>query len=233
MRKILLGILLVGIGLNSQAQNNSELVKHYESYYAQMKQQGDMQGVIDAITHLNLLSPNKARKDTLAILYMNDGRHIQALNTIGFQLDPNDSDLAVEVKAVCLQELNQPERAIEQFEELYKRTPNILVAYELADLKTQVNDLAGATEHIEYGITNAPDDLQRTFYESQTPYNVPVKAAFIYLKGLVKYKENPKENIDAAIAIMDEALAEFSEFNLARLSKEALLAQKNTPQKDN
>ncbi|MBT8258080.1 MAG: hypothetical protein KJO49_06380 [Bacteroidia bacterium] len=233
MRKILLGILLVGIGLNSQAQNNSELVKHYESYYAQMKQQGDMQGVIDAITHLNLLSPNKARKDTLAILYMNDGRHIQALNTIGFQLDPNDSDLAVEVKAVCLQELNQPERAIEQFEELYKRTPNILVAYELADLKTQVNDLAGATEHIEYGITNAPDDLQRTFYESQTPYNVPVKAAFIYLKGLVKYKENPKENIDAAIAIMDEALAEFSEFNLARLSKEALLAQKNKPQKDN
>ncbi len=233
MRKILLGILLVGIGLNSQAQNNSELVKHYESYYAQMKQQGDIQGVIDAITHLNLLSPNKARKDTLAILYMNDGRHMQALNTIGFQLDPNDSDLAVEVKAVCLQELKQPKRAIEQFEELYKRTPNILVAYELADLKTQVNDLSGATEHIEYGITNAPDDLQRTFYESQTPYNVPVKAAFIYLKGLVKYKENPKENIDAAIAIMDEALAEFSEFNLARLSKEALLAQKNTPQKDN
>ncbi|MBT8267874.1 MAG: hypothetical protein KJN59_01530, partial [Bacteroidia bacterium] len=203
------------------------------SYYAQMKQQGDIQGVIDAITHLNLLSPNKARKDTLAILYMNDGRHMQALNTIGFQLDPNDSDLAVEVKAVCLQELKQPKRAIEQFEELYKRTPNILVAYELADLKTQVNDLSGATEHIEYGITNAPDDLQRTFYESQTPYNVPVKAAFIYLKGLVKYKENPKENIDAAIAIMDEALAEFSEFNLARLSKEALLAQKNTPQKDN
>ena len=119
------------------------------------------------------------------------------------------------------------------FEELFKRTPNVLVAYELADLKTQVNDLPGATSHIEYGIANSTDDLQRTFYESQTPYNVPVKAAFIYLKGLVKYRENPKENIDAAVAIMDEALAESENFNLAKISKEALIAQKNAPQKDN
>ena len=231
--RILLGILFIGLCLNVQAQNKSELVKHYETYYAQMKQQGDIQGVIDAITHLNILAPNEAREDTLALLYMNDGRQLQALNTIGYELDTNDSDLAVEIKAVCLQELNKPKLAIAQFEELFKRTPNILVAYELADLKTQVNDLTGATEHIEYGIANATEDLQRTFYETQTPYQVPVKAAFIYLKGLVKYRENPKENVDAAVAIMDEALAEFADFNLAKISKDALIAQKNAPQKDN
>ncbi len=231
--RILFAIILFGVCVNIQAQDKSELVKHYEAYYAQMKKQGDIQGVIDAMTHLNILSPSQGRKDTLAVLYMNDGRHMQALNTIGYELDPNDSNLAVEVKAVCLQEINQPKRAIGQFEELFKRTPNVLVAYELADLKTQVDDLAGAKEHIEYGIANSPDDLQRTFYETQQPYNVPVRAAFIYLKGLVKYRENPKENIDAAVAIMDEALAEYSDFNLARISKEALIAQKNKPQKDN
>lgn len=231
--RLLFGIILFALCLNVQAQGKSELQKHYEAYYAQMKKQGDIQGVIDAITHLNIIAPNKGRRDTLAVLYMNDGRHMQALNTLGIELDPNDSDLAVEVKAVCLQELNQPKRAIKQFEELFKRTPNVLVAYELADLKTQVNDLTGATEHIEYGIANAPDDLQRTFYETQQPYNVPVKAAFIYLKGLVKYRENPKANIDAAVAIMDEALAEFADFNLAKISKEALLAQKNTPKEGN
>ena len=56
-----------------------------------MRTQGDVQGVINALTHLNILSPNQARKDTLAVLYMNEGKHIQALNTIG--IDKNENDL--------------------------------------------------------------------------------------------------------------------------------------------
>lgn len=231
--KNLLLLLVFSIGFQLSAQTNTELLKHYEAFYKQMKSQGDVQGVVNALTHLNLLDPNQNRKDTLAILYMNNSQHIQALNTIGIDKNPNDSDMAVEVKAVCLQALNQPERAIEQFEELFRRSPNILIAYELADLKTQTDDLAGANLHITYGIANSKDDVMRTFYETQQPYQVPVKAAFTYMKGLVKYKENPKTNIDAAIAIFDEALAIAPGFNLAKISKDALLARKKAPQKDN
>tara|TARA_B100001063_G_scaffold88815_1_gene82612 strand:- start:496 stop:1113 length:618 start_codon:yes stop_codon:yes gene_type:complete len=204
------------------------MLAHYIEYYKQMRTQGDVQGVINALTHLNILSPSQARKDTLAVLYMNEGKHIQALNTIGIERNENDSDMAVEVKAISLQVLNQIERSVEHYEELYKRKPNPLVAYELADLKIQLDDLLGATKHITFGVANSKSDVMRTYYESQSQYQVPMKAAFIYLKGLVRFKENKTLNIDAAIEIMDEALAIAPNFNLAQISKDALLSQKTT-----
>jgi tetratricopeptide (TPR) repeat protein len=230
--KKLLGLLVFILAFQINAQDNNALLKHYEAFYKQMKNQGDVQGVINALTHLNILSPNKARLDTLAVLYMNDGKHIQALNTIGVERNEDDSDMAVEVKAVSLQAINQPKLAVEQFTELFKRKPNVMIAYELADLKIQLDDLTGASVNITYGIANAKEDMKRTFYEMQTPYQVPVKAAFLYLKGLIKFKENNELNIDAAIALLDEALQVAPNFNLAQISKNALLAKKTPVKKD-
>jgi len=231
--KKLMGVLVFIFAMQINAQDNAGLIKHYEAFYKQMQSQGDVQGVINALTHLNVLSPNQGRLDTLAVLYMNDNKHIQALNTIGIEKLATDSDMAVEVKARSLQAVNQPERAIEQYQELFKRTPSVMIAYELADLKTQINDDTGATLHITYGFANSKDEIKRTFYESQTPYQVPIKAAFIYLKGLIKFKENKETNTDAAVALLDEALQIAPNFNLANISKEALLARKNTPEKKN
>lgn len=214
------------------AQSNSELLKHYEAYYNQMKSQGDVQGVINALTHLNILQPNQARKDTLSAYYMNEGKHVQALNVIGIDVNENDSDLALEVKAVSLKALNEVERAIQQYEILYKRKRTAMIAYELADLKIQTNDLAGANLNITYGLANSQPDMGRTYYESQMPYQVPIKAAFLYLKGLAKYRENPEINMDLAIASLDEALQLAPNFNLAQISKEALLAQKSGAKKE-
>ena len=229
----LVGFLFFVFALQINAQDNSALLKHYEAYYKQMQKQGDVQGVINALTHLNVLSPSQGRLDTLAVLYMNGNKHIQALNTIGIEKIASDSDMAVEVKAISLQVLNQPERAIEQFEELFKRKPSAMIAYELADLKTQINDDTGATLHITYGIANSKADVMRTFYEMQTPYQVPIKAAFVYLKGLIKFKENNELNIDAAVAILDEALQLAPNFNLAQISKEALLTRKKPSENKN
>jgi tetratricopeptide (TPR) repeat protein len=231
--KKLIGIIVFVFTFQINAQDNKVLIKHYKAYYKQMQNQGDVQGVINALTHLNVLSPNKGRLDTLAVLYMKNNKHIQALNTIGIELNATDSDMAVEVKAISLQVLNQPKRAIEQFEELFKRNPIAMIAYELADLKAQLNDDLGATLHITYGIANSKAEVMRTFYESQTPYQVPIKAAFLYLKGIIKFKENNELNIDAAVAIFDEALQVAPNFNLAQISKNALLARKNTPDKKN
>ena len=77
---------------------------------------------------------------------------LQALNTIGIELESSDSDMAVQVKAISLKALNQPKRALEQFEELFKRQPNPYLAYELADLKIQTGNNAGAVTNVEYGI---------------------------------------------------------------------------------
>ena len=227
MRKLYILLLFFTASL-AYGQNDNSLLDHYKKYYEQMKSQGDVQGVINGLTHLNVLEPSQARADTLAVLYMNEGRHVQALNTIGIESNENDSDMAVEVKAISLQFLNQLDRSLVHYEELFKRKPNPLIAYELADIKIQMDDLMGATKNITFGIANSNSDIMRTYYETQGQYNVPMKAAFIYLKGLVKFKENKEDNIDAAIAIMDEALAIAPNFNLAKISKDALNAQKKT-----
>ncbi len=221
-------LLLFSVCFSATAQNNSDLQKHYEAFYQEMRQQGDVDGVINALTHLNILSPSKERKDTLAYVYANNNQHLQALNTIGIEKDTADSDMAVQVKAISLKALNQPKRALEQFEELFKRQPNAYLAYELADLKIQTGDNTGAVTNIEYGITNAKDDMKYAFYERQQPYEVPLKAAFLHLKALTQYNKD-KDNVDAAVALIDEALAIDPNFNLASLSKQALVARKSPP----
>lgn len=227
MKKLLLALFTVTCFLGT-AQTNTELQKHYQDFYDQMRLQGDVDGVINALTHLNVLSPSIERRDTLAYIYANDNQHLQALNTIGIEKVDTDSDLAVQVKAISLKALNQPKRALEQFEVLNVRQPNPYLAYELADLKIQTGDNVGALTHIEYGIANAQDDMKYAFYERQQPYEVSLKAAFMHLKGLVQFNTD-KENIDAAIATIDEALKIDPNFNLASLSKQALTTRKDAP----
>jgi tetratricopeptide (TPR) repeat protein len=228
MKKFLV-ILFGAISLVAQAQSQADLLGHYQDYYRQMRLQGDVQGVINALTHLNLLDPSPARLDTLAYVYTNNNQHMQALNTIGIERNPEDSDLALQVKAVSLKALNQPRRALEQFQLMYERGPNPYLAYEIADLKIQVGDSPGSLSEIEYGISNATDDMKYAFYERQQPYEVPLKAAFVHLKGLAQFNMD-KNNIDQAIASFDEALAMAPNFNLASLSKQALESRKQTPE---
>ena len=225
MKRFLILVVMIS-SLQISAQSTSELIKHYEAYYEQMKDQGDVQGIINGLTHLNILIPSQARKDTLAYIYMSEGKHLQALNTIGIEKNTSDSDIAIEVKAVSLKAAKQPKLAIEHFDEMFKRKPNAIIAYELAELNMQTQNFAEATKHVEYGIANAKDDMLRTFYETKTPYQVPIKAAFLYVKGLIKFNENKTANIDPAVDILDEALKAAPNFNMAQIAKNALLQQK-------
>jgi len=94
MKKIvLLLIVMSSMGITAQAQ--TELKSHFEAYYAQMKKQGDIQGIINAMTHLDVLEPSQARKDTLAYLYVSEGRNLEYLNTIGIEINPTDYDINV------------------------------------------------------------------------------------------------------------------------------------------
>jgi tetratricopeptide (TPR) repeat protein len=222
MKKLVL-ILVVMASFNMAAQTKSELQNHFEAYYKQMKKQGDVQGVINAMTHLEILKPSQARKDTIAYLYLSENMNMEALNTIGFDKNATDSDLNVEVKALALKALNEPKRALEHYEVLFSRKPNPYLAYEIADLKLQLQDLAGARTTIEYGLANVKDDMKYAFYEMQQPYEASLKAALTYLKGLVIYNEDTKNNIESAIVTMNLALSIDPKFNLAKISKDALL----------
>ncbi|MFD2916884.1 tetratricopeptide repeat protein [Psychroserpens luteus] len=236
MKKLIL-LLAVVTTFNVTAQTKSELLKHFEAYHKEMKGQGDVQGVINAMTHLNVIQPNQQRSDTLAYVYVSEGRNLEALNTIGIDKNANDSDINTEVKAIALKALNQPERAIVFYEELFKRNSNSYLAYEIADLKTQLQDFAGAKAKIDYGLTNVKPDMKRAFYESQQPYEVSLKAALTYMKALIVYNMNQTDNLDQAIALLNEALTMDANFNLAKISKDALVARKaegtSAPEKKN
>lgn len=225
---IILTCLALSFSLN--AQTNQELLKHYEAYYKQMRAQGDVQGIINGLTHLNVIEPSDARQDTLAYLYMNEGRFMQALNVIGIDLYATDSDMAVEIKAVSLKALNQPKLAIIQFEELFRRLESAAISYELAELYIQDQDLTKALKQVEYGLLHVEKNMKKTYHESQEPYQVPLKAGFLYLKGLIKFNENKETNIDAAVSYLEQALTLAPNFSLAYASRSALLGQKKQPE---
>ena len=228
MKKITIALVMF-ISAMSFAQGNAELKAHYEAYYKQMKNQGDVQGVINAMTHLDILTPSQARRDTLAYLYVSEGKYIQALNTIGIEKNASASDLNVEVKAISFKNLNDIKRALEQYNVLFDRSPNPSLAYEIADLMMQNNEDAGAKVKIEYGLKNVTDDMKRAFYETQRPYETSLKAALIYLKALNLFKENQATNLDAALKLVNDALAIDPNFNMAKRTREALEAKKAQP----
>lgn len=228
MKRILLLLILIS-STSLFAQSQNEMLAHYEAFYKEMRLQGDVSGVINALTHLNVIAPSSERRDTLALVYLNNGQHVQALNTIGIENNPDGSNISVQVKAMSLKAMNQPKRAIEQFEILYKRNPNPYLAYELADLKILTGDTTGAAGNIEYGLANAKDEMKHAFYERQQPYEASLKAGFYHLKGLLVFN-NDKAKVDEAIGLMDEALKTDPSFNLASLSKQALESKKNTPE---
>ncbi|MEM5563526.1 hypothetical protein WNY78_00350 [Psychroserpens sp. AS72] len=225
MKKIIL-LLAIVTTCNVTAQTKSELLKHFEAYHKEMKGQGDVQGVINAMTHLNVLQPSPQRLDTLAYIYVSEGRNLEALNTIGIDKNANDSDINTEVKAIALKALNQPKRAVVFYEELFKRNANAYLAYEIADLKTQLQDLGGAKASVDYGLTNVKPDMKRAFYESQQPYEVSLKGALTYMKALIVFNMNQNDNLDQAIGLLDEAIALDANFNLAKISKDALVARR-------
>ncbi|KJD36537.1 hypothetical protein PW52_02480 [Tamlana sedimentorum] len=229
MKKLLTTALVV-FAISLHSQTNTDLLKHYEAYYNQMKLQGDVQGIINAMTHLNVLQPSQARKDTLAYIYMSENQYRQAINTIGFEKKSSDSDIALEVKAVSLKALKRPELAIGHFQEMFNRKPNPYIAYDLAELNMTTQNNSEVEKHINYGLANAKDDMKKAYFETQQPYEVPLKSAFMYLNALNTFNKDRKNNIDAAVDILDAALKSAPNFNLIQLTKTELLRQKQALQ---
>jgi tetratricopeptide (TPR) repeat protein len=224
MKKIL-WMALCASTMSLQAQTKKELTQHFASYYKSMRQQSDVQGIISALTHLNILSPDNLRRDTLAYVYASNNQHIQALNTLGIEENETDSDLAIQVKASSLKAIGQLPRALAQYNLLSKRKPSPYLVYEMADLNIQLGKDNMALLLIEQGMVQATEDMKFAFYERQEPYEVSLKAAFLYLKGLATFNKN-KEEVAQAIALLDEAIAISPNFNLAQLSKQALTQRK-------
>ena len=93
-------------------------------------------------------------------------------------------------------------------------------------MKIQLQDFAGAKASVDFGLINVKPEMKRAFYESQRPYEVSLKSALTYLKALIVFNMNQTDNLDSAINLLNESIAMDANFNLAQLSKDALVAKK-------
>ena len=102
-------------------------------------------------------------------------------------------------------------------------------AYEVADLKILTGNTQAAMEDVEFGLANASDEMNYAFLKDNNPIRFHFKAAFMHLKALITFNGD-NENIDEAVAIFDEAIKMAPNFNLASLSRQALLERKEQNQ---
>ncbi|GLB51486.1 hypothetical protein NBRC110019_05250 [Neptunitalea chrysea] len=225
MKKLALIIVFFAVTFMSNAQTNSDLLAHYKKFYAQMKIQGDLQGSINALTHLQVLAPSQAQRDTLAYYYLSGNQYAQALYVLGDAKDDNASNLAIEVKAVAFKSLNMNEQSLEQYEILFKKNPTVYIAYEMADLKTQLGKFNESLQSVEYGLSNVKDTDKIPFYETQQPYEVAAKAAFLYQKAIAQFSLN-QEDFDTPLKTLTDAINVAPNFALAKNIKQALLQKK-------
>jgi len=228
MKKIILCLVALIAITTTQAQkkkkgNNTEaaLTTHYQKYYKMMLENNDLDGAIQGLSHLLILAPTEAKKDTLAYMYLQANKPLQAIKVVG----NSTSDLALKTKALGFKNINNPKKAIENYEALIQKSKNVLDVYELAQLQFSIQRYGEAKASINYGFQNSKEEKVRIFVKGNSYLETPIKAAFLNILGLIEYNLD-KGNIDKAIAIFDEALKIDPQFVLALENKKGLIAQK-------
>ena len=228
MKKIIFCFLALVTFTTTQAQKNKKknntdtaLTKHYQKYYKMMLENNDLDGAIEGLSHLIVLAPSQTKKDTLAYMYLQANKPMQAIKVVG----NSTSNLALKTKAIGFKNLNNPKKAIENYEALIQKNNSVLDAYELAQLQFSIQRFGEARATINYGLQNSKDEKVRIFIKGNSYLETPIKAAFLNILGLIEYNLD-KSNIDKALAIFDEALKIDSQFVLALENKKGLLAQK-------
>lgn len=228
MKKITLCFIALLTIATTQAQRNKKeattetaLKNHYQTYYKMMLEYNDLDGAIEGLSHLIALEPSEAKKDTLAYMYLQANKPIQAIKVVG----NSTSNLALKTKAIGFKNLNNPKKAIENYEALIQKNSNVLDMYELAQLQFSIQRFGEAKATINSGLQNSKEEQVRIFVKGNNYIETPIKAAFLNVLGLIEYNLD-RENKTKAVAIFDEALKIDPNFVLAIENKNEILTRK-------
>lgn len=222
MKKIIFVSVVCFFGISLFAQTKTATTNPHLKVFQQSSGTGDLATAVTALSYYVIdQGANSVYEDTLAMLYMQQSAYVQCYYWAEKRAKVKPDDLMLmEMKAICLDKLNQPKEAIAQFEKLYAKTKSPYHAYQLMELQYSIKRLAeclataNSTLSIEFKPNhtmtyNAGEQLGRTY----------LQAGIFNIQALTYYDLDRKAE---AKQYFEKALALDSTFVLARQNLEAL-----------
>jgi tetratricopeptide (TPR) repeat protein len=202
---------------------------HLKVFY-QAVQTGDVNSAVLALNYYISDQANTAYTDTLAMLYMQQGAYGQCYYWADkrLALSPEDATL-MEMKAVCLEKMQQPTEAITLFEKLFKKTQSPFHAYKLMELQYGIKRLiecvttAQAAERLQY-----KPEFVMPYVVGEQRGRTYLQAGVYNVHALALYDLDKKAE---AKQYFEKALALDSSFLLAKQNLEAMRAIEASPDK--
>ncbi|MEP6675504.1 MAG: hypothetical protein ABJA78_10120 [Ferruginibacter sp.] len=195
--------------------------------FNQALQCGDVPTAILALNYyISEQNGNTPYADTVAMLYLRQGAFAQCYYWADKRLALKPEDIGLmEMKAICLDKMQQPTESIALFEKLFKKTQSPFHGYKLMELQYGLKRLveciatAQATEKLQF----KPDYIM--------PYTVGEQSGRTYLQSgvynihaLALYDLDKKAE---AKSYFEKALALDSTFLLAKQNLEAMKSLEN------
>jgi len=204
------------IAFSSIAQNSNQ-VELEKKKLKQALIYGDQSTATTMMYNIIALEGEKSvYKDSLAYLYFNRRSYLSCFLATEDALknSPKNVEL-LEMSAISVESLGAYDKAITSFEKLVSITNNNFHAYKLAALNFQVSKFDEAYTAIKKADALPDNGKESITFPINKNYNqpVPLKAAIIYLKGMIEQNLNDKV---AAKASFLKAIQLFPEFILAK-----------------
>lgn len=214
--KNLFFLLILFITFSSIAQNSNQ-IELEKKKLQQALVYGDQSTATSMMYNIIALEGEKsAYKDSLAYLYFNRRSYLSCFLATEDALknNPNNVEL-LEMSAFSVESLGAFDKAISSYEKLLSITNNNFHAYKISVLHFEMKKFNEAYTAIKNADALPDNGTESITFPINQNYSqpVPLKAAIIYLKGMIEQNLN---NVTAAKASYQKAMQVFPEFILAK-----------------
>lgn len=204
----------------TSAENGNEghakaLYTYVERSYQSALQYGDLDAAKNALYLLLSIDPGaKSYKDTLAMLYYENGNYVQSL-LIGNEIleDFPKNEMVLDIVAVSQQNLGLLKEALATYEKLFVLTGNIFSLYQVASIQYTLKRFGECADNLESIITS-PDAMETIAISAGQGrvQDVPIIAAAYNMKGVLALDLKDTEQ---ARLMFEEAIKIAPDFELA------------------
>ncbi len=221
---LLSSLLIVGVLSGfGQKLHKEDLLNLEKNIYKDALKNYDLDAAKNAIYLIIAIEGDQSKFiDSLAYIYFNQKNYVSCLQVSNQILQQKETLDILEIKAVCLENLNDIKEAIAVYEKIYALKKDVLSAYKLAQLQQRLKRSAEAyatlksAENLKF-----PDKVFVTFPgpKKGAVQNVPFKAAFYNLMAQTSYDLH---NYEMALKYYDEALKIFPDFFVAKQNSQVI-----------